>query len=111
MDPSALAASLVRTTLSLAGGELRAAYLADAARAWPTEVFAAALDVVCARAEQAEASAREALMAGGDAFNRDGMGGIVQRLPGQAAGGSLPALERGPSGPGAPPPAPPPPGA
>ncbi len=94
MDPSALAASLVRTTLSLAGGELRAAYLADAARAWPTEVFAAALDVVCARAEQAEASAREALMAVVDAFNRDGMGEIVQRLREQAAGDSLLALER-----------------
>jgi hypothetical protein len=94
MDRAGLADSLVRTTLSLADGVLRAAYLADAARAWPIELFAGALDVVCARAEQAEASAREALVAIVDAFNGEGMEGVVQRLREQAAGDSLLALER-----------------
>jgi hypothetical protein len=94
MDRSALADSLVRTTLSLADGELRAAYWVDAARAWPTELFAGALDLVCARAEQAEAAPREALLAVVDAFNRAGMSEIVQRLREQAAGDSLLALAR-----------------
>jgi hypothetical protein len=94
MDRSALADSLVRTTLSLADGDLRAAYWVDAARGWPIEEFAGALDVVCARAEQAQANAREALLAVVDAFNRDGMSAVVQRLREQAAGDSLLALER-----------------
>lgn len=94
MDRSALADNLVRTTLALADGSLRAVYLADAARAWPVDVFAGALDLVCARAEQAEPSAREALLALVDAFNADGMEATVQRLREQAAGESLLALER-----------------
>jgi hypothetical protein len=94
MDASALADSLVRTTLSLAGGSLRAAYVCDAARGWPVQLFAGALDIVCARAEQAETSAREVLLAVVDAFNAAGMDGVVQRLREQAAGDSLLALER-----------------
>jgi hypothetical protein len=94
MDPSALADSLVRTTLSLADGALRAAFVVDAARAWPVDAFARALDVVCGRAEQAEAPAREALFAIVDAFNRDEMAETVQKLREQAAGDSLLALER-----------------
>jgi hypothetical protein len=94
MDRAAFADSLIRTTLGLADGGLRAAYLADAARAWPTAVFARAVDGVCARAEQAEASAREVLLAIVDAFNRAGMEVVVQRLREQAAGDSLLALER-----------------
>lgn len=94
MDPSVLADSLVRTTLSLADAGLRASYVADAARAWRIELLAGALEIVCARAEQAEASAREALIAIVDALNGEGMQGIVQRLREQAAGESLLALER-----------------
>ncbi len=94
MDRTALADALVRTTLSLADGALRATYLVDASKAWPTDDFAGALDVVCARAEQAEVSAREVLLAIVDAFNRDGMDRVVQRLREQAAGDSLLALER-----------------
>ncbi len=93
MDRTALADSIVRTTLALDGG-LRAAYVADAARAWPVDLFAGALDLVCARAEQAEAMAREALLAIVDAFNREGMSEVLQRLREQAAGDSLLALER-----------------
>lgn len=84
----------MRTTLSLADGSLRATFIADAARAWPTDLFAGALDIVCARAEQAESPAREVLMAIVDAFNRDGMSEVVQRLREQAAGDTLLALER-----------------
>jgi hypothetical protein len=94
MDRAALAESILRTTLALADGALRATYIADAARAWPTDLFAGALDIVCARAEQAETPAREALLAIVDAFNRDGMGEVVQRLREQATGDSLLALER-----------------
>jgi hypothetical protein len=94
MDRNALAESLVRTTLSLSSGALRASYVVDAARSWPTALFAGALDIVCARAEQAEVPARETLMAIVDAFNREGMAEVVQRLREQAAGDSLLALER-----------------
>jgi hypothetical protein len=94
MDSAALADSLIRTTLSLADVELRAAYVRDAARAWRLELLAGALEVVCARAEQAEASARETLIAVVDALNAEGMEETVQRLREQAAGESLLALER-----------------
>ena len=52
------------------------------------------LDGVCERAEQAEASSRETLIAIVDALNTDGMEDIVQRLREEAAGESLLALER-----------------
>jgi hypothetical protein len=70
------------------------AYVADAARSWSVERLAGALDVVCARAEQAEVAAREVLIAVVDALNGEGMEKIVQRLREQAAGESLLALER-----------------
>src|SRR5690348_13516804 len=94
MDRAARADALVRTTLSLADAELRASYVVYLARAWDVESLARALDVVCERAEQAEASSREALVAIVDALNWPGMEGIVQRLREQAAGESLLALER-----------------
>jgi hypothetical protein len=89
-----VADALVRGTLALGDPRLRVAYVADAARTWSVERFAGALDVVCARAEQAEVAAREALIAVVDALNGEGMDEIVQRLREQAAGESLLALER-----------------
>ncbi|HEY8039651.1 MAG TPA: hypothetical protein VIF15_07650 [Polyangiaceae bacterium] len=94
MDRRARADALVRATLSLGDATLRAAYVASLARAWRVELLARSLDAVCERAEQAEAGARETLVAIVDALNGEGMGEVVQRLREQAAGESLLALER-----------------
>ena len=94
MDRYSRADALVRTTLSLADAALRISYIVDVARTWEVEALARALDVVCERAEQAEAAAREALLAVVDAFNSEAMGETVQRLREQAVGDSLLALER-----------------
>ena len=94
MDRFARADALVRTTLSLADASLRASYLVDVSRTWDVQSLAGAFDVVCGRAEQAEAAAREVLVAIVDALNSDGMAQVVQRLREQAAGESLLALER-----------------
>ena len=88
------AAGLVRSTLSLADGALRAAYVGSVVRAWDPGVLAQALDAVCERAEQAEAASREALVALVDALNEVGMEEVVQGLREVAAEGSLLALER-----------------
>jgi hypothetical protein len=90
----ARADALVRATLSLVDGDLRTHYVASLARTWPIEALAETFDVVCERAEQAEATAREALIAIVDALNGEGMDALVQRLREQAAGESLLALER-----------------
>jgi hypothetical protein len=58
------------------------------------ERLATALDVLCARAEQAEPAAREALISLVDALQDPGLGDIVQRLREEAAGVPLLALER-----------------
>ena len=68
--------------------------MASVARGWDLAVLARALDAVCERAEQAEAAAREALLAIVDALNGEGMDELVQRLREEAAGESLLALER-----------------
>lgn len=87
--------AVVRATLSLADAALRASYVASVVRAWPIETLAAALDVVCERAlQQADADAREALLAIVDALNADGMHEVLRRLREQAAGESLLGLER-----------------
>jgi len=88
------AESLIRATRSLADAGLRAAYVASIARAWHVADLARVLDVICERAEQAEVSAREALIAVVDALNTDGMEPVVQQLREQAAGESLLALDR-----------------
>jgi hypothetical protein len=86
--------AFVRTTLSLGDSSLRAAYVASALREWPLETSARILDAVCERAEQAEESSREALVAIVDALNAEGMDDFLQRLREQAAGESLLALAR-----------------
>src|SRR5579872_3834050 len=94
MDGRERAAGLVRATLSLADGGLRAAYVVSVVRAWDPAVLARALDAVCERAEQAETAAREALLAIVDALNGEGMEEVVQRLREEAAQESLLALDR-----------------
>lgn len=91
---SGRADALIRATLSLGDAGLRGKYVASVARAWPLAALARALDVLCHRAEQAEPTSREALLAVVDALNTDGMEDLVQRLREQAAGGSLLSLER-----------------
>jgi hypothetical protein len=86
--------ALVRATLSLGDASLRADYLSSVLREWDVPQLARALDEVCARAEQAEAPAREALLSIVDALNGEGMEERVQRLREESAGESLLALER-----------------
>ncbi len=94
MDSRGRADALVRAILSMGDGALRATYVASVVRSQPTEPLARALDVVCERAEQAEAAPREALIAIVDALNAEGMGPMVQALREQSAGECLLALER-----------------
>jgi hypothetical protein len=90
----ARASSLIRTLRALTGAELRAAYVVDAMRTAELGAFAPVLDEVCARAEQAEEGACEALVAVVDAFNTPSVGDVVQQLREQAAGDALLALDR-----------------
>jgi hypothetical protein len=94
VDRQARADAIVRATLSLADADLRTHYVATLARTWPIGELAEVLDAVCERAEQAEATSREALIAIVDALNGEGMDDLVQRLREQAAGNFLLALER-----------------
>lgn len=94
MDRKTRADAFVRAILSLGDGTLRARYVASLAESLSIEVFAHTVDAVCERAEQAEATAREALVAIVDAFNGEGMEEVLDRLREQAAGDSLLALER-----------------
>jgi hypothetical protein len=94
MDRGARADKLVRATLSLGDATLRACYVTTVASDLPVETLALTLDAVCERAEQAEAAAREALVAIVDALNAEAMDDLVQRLREEAAGASLLALER-----------------
>ena len=94
MDRKARADALVRATLSLGDAGLRARYVATLAESMAMAALAETLDAVCERAEQAEATSREALIAIVDALNGEGTEELVQRLREQAAGESLLALER-----------------
>jgi hypothetical protein len=91
---AARAESLVRATLSIADAQLRAHYVAALANRWPVESLARALDILCQRAEQAEAGHRETLLAVVDALNAEGRLELVERLRQRAAEDSLLALER-----------------
>jgi len=89
-----MADALVRATCAIAEGELRAAYLKSILRDGDVSELAGVLDVLCARAEQAEAPAREALVALVDAFQDPSVGNVVQRLREEAVGAPHFALER-----------------
>jgi hypothetical protein len=73
---------------------LRSAYLRSVLLRGAVTELAAMLDVICARAEQAEDSAREALVALVDALNHEGCADVVQRLREEALGVPHLALER-----------------
>ena len=94
MDASARAQAIVRATRALPDAVLRVAYVLDFLRTSPLPYAAQTLEIVCARAEQAEEAAREALIAIVDALNAEGQAPLVQRLREEAVGESLLALER-----------------
>ncbi len=89
-----MADALVRATRGIAEAELRAAYMRKLLLDGDIEQLAATLDVVCARAEQAEHAAREALVALVDALHDPSIVHVVQRLREQAVGVPHLALER-----------------
>lgn len=103
MEPRLLTASppsferaeaIVAATRSIAEAELRAAYVKSVLRDADIIELAAALDRWCARAEQAEPAAREALVALVDALQDPALGPVVQRLREEAVGVPHLALER-----------------
>ena len=96
MDPRATADAIVRATLALADASLRVVHLRGLLRDSPSSELAPGLEVLCARAEQAEPRARVCLVSLVDAlaWHEPELLAAVQRLREQAAGGSLWALER-----------------
>jgi hypothetical protein len=95
-SPAERAEAIIRATISLPPeAELRAAYVRSLLDGdSEVDALAAALDVVCARAEQAEVPAREALLAIVDALQDPSLGTLLQRLREEAAGVPHLALER-----------------
>lgn len=93
-DANAATDALVRAILSLGDAGLRTQYVASVIKAWSVERLAEVLDRLCRRAEQAESSSREALVAVVGALNTGAVAVEVQRLREQAAGESLLSLER-----------------
>ncbi|MBX3192926.1 MAG: hypothetical protein KF819_38430 [Labilithrix sp.] len=86
--------ALVRTTRAIPEAELRSAYMRNVLLTTEVPPLAAMLDVVCARAEQAEAAAREALIAVVDALADPACADVVQLLREEALGAPHLALER-----------------
>lgn len=86
--------ALVRATRSLPEASLRAAYLKSLLLEGDVVDLAARLDVVCARAEQAETGPREVLVALVDALNDPACADVVAQLREQAAHAPHLALER-----------------
>ena len=90
----ARAEALVRTTCSITEAGSRAAYMRSLLLRGEVSDLAPMLDVVCARAEQAEESARETLVALVDALNHESCVDVVQLLREEALGVPHLALER-----------------
>jgi hypothetical protein len=88
------AEAIVRATRSILEPELRVSYLRAVLREGDAEELAGALDVLCARAEQAEPAAREALVALVDALQDPALTSVVQRLREEAVGAPHLSLER-----------------
>jgi hypothetical protein len=86
--------AIVRTIRAIPEAELRVAYLVSIMRDGDLGPMAHALDVLCARAEQAEPAAREALVALVDALQDPKLERSVQRLREEAVGVPHLALER-----------------
>ena len=94
MHAAHMADALVRTTRGIPEAELRVAYVRKFLLDGEVEELAAMLDIVCARAEQAEHAARETLVALVDALSDPSISHVVQRLREQAVGVPHLALER-----------------
>jgi hypothetical protein len=89
------AEAIVRATRSIPEAELRLAYMKAVVLAHPDVApLATCLDVLCARAEQAEVAARETLVPLVDALQDPALADVVQRLREEAAGVPHLALER-----------------
>ncbi len=86
--------ALIRTTCALPEAALRAAYMRDLLLRSQLRTLAFVLDVVCARAAQAEETAREALVALVDALNHESCVAAVHLLREEASGVPHLALER-----------------
>jgi hypothetical protein len=93
-EPWSQALTLVRTTCGIPEAELRVAYMKTVLREVDVAPLARLLDVLCARAEQAEPAAREALVALVDALQDPSLESLIQRLREEAAGAPHLALER-----------------
>ena len=93
-DDERRACQIVRMTLALADPLLRVAYVGSVIGTMRVEPLARALDVVCARAEQAEPDAMEALVAIVDALSLEAARVAGQRLREEAVGSGLLALDR-----------------
>jgi hypothetical protein len=78
LEAAEQADALVRTTRGIAEAELRVAYVRSLLLDGEVVALAAMLDVVCARAEQAEHPAREALVALVDALRDPSIAHVVQ---------------------------------
>jgi len=88
------AEAIVFATRSISDAGLRVAFVKDVIRRGDVRELAASLDVLCARAEQAEPAAREVLLALVDALQDPALAEIVQRLREEAAGVPLLSLGR-----------------
>jgi hypothetical protein len=86
--------ALVRTTCAIADAQLRVGYVRAVLTEEDASELAAALEIVCARAEQADEAAREALVALATALHDPAVGEAVQHLREEAAAAPYLALER-----------------
>jgi hypothetical protein len=91
---AARANAFIRATRSIPEAELRVSYVKAFLREADVVELARSLDVVCARAEQAEPAAREALVALVDALQDPSLHALVQTLREEAVGVPHLALER-----------------
>ena len=94
VDPRLVAETILRVTRSLGHASLRASYVSDVLGSTPLAPLARALDLLCARAEQAEEPAREVLLSIVDALSAAEARDVAQQLREEAAGESLLSLER-----------------
>ncbi len=94
MDARLVAETIVRVTRSLRHASLRVSYVSGVLASTPIAALARALDLLCARAEQAEEPAREVLLSIVDALSAPEAHDVAQLLREEAAGESLWSLER-----------------
>jgi hypothetical protein len=94
VDDAKAADALIRATRSIPEAALRVAYIKSVIREGDVVDLAGVLDVVCSRAEQAEAAPREALVAIVDALQDPELAPVVQTLREEAVGVPHLALER-----------------